>query len=681
MESNFSELLTVVFVWRNSDKNLVGKLVDKCYHYLSNDTRSPFSRSLDIPVFFRTGDETDSLEPIDYDSEITLVFPFVTDAIITRDEWTSWIEDQCNIINCSKKVLIPIGMCPSSGRAFQGCVAEIRNIDYNGDDPSEDRIIFRILHEIYRWAVSSDKQYDEKCNLFLSHTKSDDKGTEAAIAIRDFINKNEGRIGVFFDCKSLLRGKESDRDRFDKQFFEEINKSTLLAVCSDSYSSRHWCQVEMIHAKKSSRPIVLVDVSKEYEDRRFPHAANVPCVYPGTPLDSSALTRIILIAMVETLRFNYAKKRLERLSKGMKNVLILARPPEFLDLKKITENIKGEHPVVIYPDPPLFEEEKQHFEDIGIRTCTPLTIRAHPLLDGRKIGISISEIDHGDSLFKIGQGEAHLTFFSASLAKNLLSTRATIVYGGDFRSGSFAYVMLEEARIMADRLTAVGRDNGLRKPIWEFVSWPFHMQEGFDSSISAWCGASGVMKLERCPSPRMEDINDSLDVLTLNNDRKLWDDALRVMRNKMIRCCDYRICAGGKISTYRGLMPGVLQEVMIALDEKKPLFLAGGFGGITSAICKVIFGDSHVEELSDEFHERICGKDILEKNRVDYVEIVNRLSKINIDWPKNENGDNLNNGLSKEENIRLFNTPYTNEAMSLIFKGLSISLDDNSCVD
>lgn len=42
-----------------------------------------------------------------------------------------------------------------------------------------------------------------------------------------------------------------------------------------------------------------------------------------------------------------------------------------------------------------------------------------------------------------------------------------------------------------------------------------------------------------------------------------------------------RIVIGGKRAGFQGIMPGILEEVLLALERKQPLYLAGGFGGAT----------------------------------------------------------------------------------------------------
>ncbi len=148
----------------------------------------------------------------------------------------------------------------------------------------------------------------------------------------------------------------------------------------------------------------------------------------------------------------------------------------------------------------------------------------------------------------------------------------------------------------------------------------------------------------------------------------VWSRCLTEMRKKMIGDCDARICAGGRHFGYKGKMPGVLEEIVIAIKMKKPLFLLGGFGGVTASVCKLIKSGITPEELTLDWQiENNSGyKDLLDfcisrdiQYSVDYNLVIETIKSAN-----------LNNGLSKEENERLFTTPYIDEVLNLVFKGL-----------
>ena len=114
-------------------------------------------------------------------------------------------------------------------------------------------------------------------------------------------------------------------------------------------------------------------------------------------------------------------------------------------------------------------------------------------------------------------------------------------------------------------------------------------------------------------------------------------------------------------------MPGVLEEIYIAIELKKPLFLIGGFGGVASSVCKLI-NNKEVQEFTEEWQiiNNSGYKDLLDFIKLrepsyysDYKSIVELLKNCN-----------LNNGLNKKENEKLFTTPFVDEAILLIIKGL-----------
>ena len=90
--------------------------------------------------------------------------------------------------------------------------------------------------------------------------------------------------------------------------------------------------------------------------------------------------------------------------------------------------------------------------------------------------------------------------------------------------------------------------------------------------------------------------------------------------------------------------------------------------GVTASVCKLIKSGITPEELTLDWQiENNSGyKDLLDfcisrdiQYSVDYNLVIETIKSAN-----------LNNGLSKEENERLFTTPYIDEVLNLVFKGL-----------
>ena len=66
---DFFQALSVYFVWHPLDEENVRPLIEHCYQLLSKNVEKPFSRSMNLPVFFRTSCTCDVPEQIIKKSE------------------------------------------------------------------------------------------------------------------------------------------------------------------------------------------------------------------------------------------------------------------------------------------------------------------------------------------------------------------------------------------------------------------------------------------------------------------------------------------------------------------------------------------------------------------------------------------------------------------------------------
>jgi hypothetical protein len=71
-----------------------------------------------------------------------------------------------------------------------------------------------------------------------------------------------GRIDAFYDAHELKPGADWDRALLDG-----AAGSALLALRTDLYASREWCQREMLTAKVHGMPVVVVDALSSGESR------------------------------------------------------------------------------------------------------------------------------------------------------------------------------------------------------------------------------------------------------------------------------------------------------------------------------------------------------------------------------------------------------------------------------
>ena len=126
-------------------------------------------------------------------------------------------------------------------------------------------------------------------------------------------------------------------------------------------------------------------------------------------------------------------------------------------------------------------------------------------------------------------------------------------------------------------------------------------------------------------------------------------------------------------------MPGFVEEVLLAIRKKQPLYIAGGFGGAAHTVALALQGEKP-KMLSREYQERqspdyAATLSFYEKRRHESPTLA--LPDMNYDLVKAElekygvAGLAAANGLSEDENQELFKTGGVDAALFLIMKGLS----------
>jgi SLOG cluster2 len=78
--------------------------------------------------------------------------------------------------------------------------------------------------------------------------------------------------------------------------------------------------------------------------------------------------------------------------------------------------------------------------------------------------------------------------------------------------------------------------------------------------------------------------------------------ALTGMRRYMATHTQGRVLLGGKRSGFQGEIPGLMEEALISLEHRHPVYLAGGFGGVTADIVQALGVDdgAWLPPLADE---------------------------------------------------------------------------------
>lgn len=668
MSISFNPPLAVHFVWNPQDSNIVDSILDILRANLVRDIHKPFSRSLNIPLFFYCSENSNAI-PKNQPSKMAnrdIVFIFTSVNTLGRDKWKSYIEE----IPFSE-TMIPIPIALEQEGLGHGYFEPLKNLNFLRfyewvGDLKVQKALLSISHEIFRHGFSENAYGDVGKNssikLFLSHAKAGDMGRLHAESLYNYIDNTNMRR--FFDATEISPGF-----KFDEEIIEHIKDSTVIAIGTDYYSSRYWCQREILCAKQEMRPILAVDSLMDFEDRIFPAGSNVPCVHitPNTPMMEKDVLRILNAAMIETIRHHQTLKSLEYYQKQgwiKQSSAIISRPPE---IRQVIDFQKKGKTSICYPEPALYEEESDWITHFGMTAYTPLwNSNDREILNNFRIGISISSpLQETYSSFNLHND--HLMRLSQDLARHLLVRSGTIIYGGDLRKDGFTQFILDEA------VALKSRTNSDSIHVENHLAWPLYKD---DPKMVAWRSkyASVIKTIEHDIPQDIVNGVDKNEFLPPNSieSKYIWSRCLTEMRKKSISSSSARICAGGKLTNYNGKMPGVLEEILLALEFGKPIFLLGAFGGVVSEVCDSIIQSSITAPLTEHWQiTQNAGYYDLQteakshNQQTEYQQLKDTILEVNVDDLANLTG------LSIEEYKRLMLSPFIDECIHLIIKGLT----------
>ena len=427
----------------------ISKFVLEFRKYLTRDPEKQFSRTLDIPTFLYCNNKPEHLPKLKKVAKKDIVFFFVTPEMICKG-WNEYLDkeiilkpknqenknendadidktkgDADNNNKIEYEYIIPVALNDKSLNFSLYDSMSKRNFVRLNDLKSEEvklEGVIKLLYELYKrvWGIElirkpiknnstgednnstgednnstgednnstgeKNKNY-EPIKLFLSHTKKDGSGYAYAKSIIHHIATLN--IGRFFDIYDIPPGTN-----FEEKIEENIEESTFLAIMSDNYSTRYWCQRELMAAKEHDRPIVIANCLEEYEDRSFSAVANLPSIrVPSAKqkkytkkekllqldilteelnfktthnLLSSSIKykvkskdsmRILVAVMIETIRCEYSIEILKfyrkKYIKFLGDAKILSRPPESWQIQEAINSKKN----IFYPEPPIYHRE------------------------------------------------------------------------------------------------------------------------------------------------------------------------------------------------------------------------------------------------------------------------------------------------------------------------------------
>lgn len=253
------------------------------------------------------------------------------------------------------------------------------------------------------------------------------------------------------------------------------------------------------------------------------------------------------------------------------------------------------------------------------------------------VAISISE---SDNLAVLGLAEEHLRDAMTEISRHMLAMGARLVYGGDLRDNGYTKLLFE--LVARHRRDADVGD--VRPAIANYLPWPVHSmksKEYLSDLREDLVGIGELYCLDKEGRTIADDAQGGSSPAAFSDED--WASSLTAMRRVQTEAIDARIVLGGRVTKFKGRMPGIAEETEFALKANQPLYLLGGFGGCARDIASDMGLMPEVEESANW------------PGRKEFSS-----------WKASE----MANGLELDETRTLARTVHVDQAVALILRGM-----------
>lgn len=624
------------------------------YKTLCRDSASPFMDGLDIPVYFQTGDDDRLTEMANVGSEKSLILLLVDINMFCSTVWRDYIHQLLQNTADDKLKIVGVKL-DSHAFSFMDELGKDQMIVLKTESITDnlDEFKTRLFEFIIRYLGGTKT---EKVSIFISHSKrdKDNTGEKMAKEVRQFLY-TDTKLSSFFDVYDILDGYQ-----FDQQIKENVMESLILVLFTDTYSSREWCRIEALTAKENMKPMVVVSQLQEGSERLFPYIGNVPStVFHG---DWRPVINLLLRTAIDYI---FESQLLVSLCDN--HTTFLPYPPEAHSLSIL----KDDKTIVFYPEPPLGNEEMEVLNSIAAKMTTkksfktPMEQQAEVnVLNDAQIAISVSD---SEDLPLLGIGKDMLCDITVELSRHILKAGGKMIYGGDLRKDGYTQLF----RDLSDQYGKYEKEQKDVIYFTNYLSWPLYNKMSIvDKADYLSCR---VQLVECEPSTHVPDEMVKEFVPPVKVDlRYMWATSLTSMREQAEALARARVLIGGKVKGFTGCMAGIVEEFISAKHANHPIYLIGGFGGAAKLLTEIIEKKNgfKAEQLfniacEDDKYRELYQYYEAKGQHIDY----SMLDSISVE-------DFRNNGLSDEENLKLFHSVNIMEIVSLVLKGLSKTLKD-----
>lgn len=274
-------------------------------------------------------------------------------------------------------------------------------------------------------------------------------------------------------------------------------------------------------------------------------------------------------------------------------------------------------------------------------------------LSGFNLGISVSE---SPDLARLGLIETHFRLALAEITRCVVVSGGHLSYGGHLKPDGYTAFMLQELERYSRR----------DRPLHIYLSWSEHRKLSLNK-LAEEKSRLGLYATITYLDPEGVEIDldkDRGEEPEIDMDIETTGKSLNGLRRYMAENTAGRVFLGGKSVNYQGKIPGLLEEAILAVEHKQPVYLAGGFGGLTLEIAKTLG-----VEIGD-WPPTFEGSPKYDARTTSGFKYLNRVAV-------KTKHSSLQNGLSVEENKQLASSHRPSEIASLISLGMGRRFLDN----
>lgn len=273
-----------------------------------------------------------------------------------------------------------------------------------------------------------------------------------------------------------------------------------------------------------------------------------------------------------------------------------------------------------------------------------MTLLPTDSLSGLTVGLSASG---SSDLSRLGLLDDHLRLALGEVARSTITLGGTLQYCGHLAPEGYTAFLVEEVKRYSRR----------DSPLSVILAWSVHRRYPLSElqAVERDLGLLGsISYLDLHGVPIDKTTGRTENPATVNPQEEA--PSLTGMRIHAAGLANARVLVGGKRTGYQGSMPGVLEEAILALQNQTPLFLAGGYGGVTSDI---------VQAIEPEALAWLPGS---EKDEVDegHLQALEQIAGL----VSTQGWNALSNGLQLNENRHLAATHRASEVAALVSVGL-----------